>query len=230
MADLAGAPTLARVLNRSRQITLVDEIALATTTNPEDNILEDWASSQALPVFRGSEKNVVERLLLANKLFDGTHIARITADCPLIDPFVCDEVIAATLEEDADFGSNHSPPTYPDGLDFSIMKVDKLSELFVGGLSNYDLEHVTTPFEKESSPFRKVNVLSGVNLSSHRWTLDNHQDLVFLRSVFEQILSRNSTSDHDSVLKILEQKPEILQLQSKMSRNYAHVDDTTGTP
>jgi len=223
MLKLAGEPVLSHVLSRARRISGVDQVLVATTRNPEDDLISDWASAEKVEVFRGSEDNVVERLLLAADFFGGTHLARVTADCPLIDPAVCDAVITACLEEDADFGSNYLPPTYPDGLDFSLTKVDVLKSLSESGLNKHDREHVTTVFEKNPERFRTINVSSDVDLSGQRWTLDNYEDLIFLRALLEKVRDADLGTDYGTILRTLRENPEIASLQSNMMRNYGHI-------
>lgn len=222
LLKLAGEPTLTHVLNRARRIHGIDHLVLATTTNREDDLIADWAATEKLDVFRGSENNVIERLLLATETFGGTHLARVTADCPLIDPGICSAVIEKCLNEDADFGSNYCPPTYPDGLDFSVTKVDVLRNISDRELSEYDREHVTTVFERDPSAYHTINVSSDSDLSTQRWTLDNHEDLMFLRALFEKARNGNLETDYLTILRILRENPQIASLQSNTTRNYGH--------
>lgn len=227
LLDLAGKPTLTHVLDRARHIQGIDHLVLATTTNTEDDVIADWGATEAVDVFRGSEDNVAERLLLATDLFAGTHLARITADCPLIDPAVCSRVIETCLNEDADFGSNYCPPTFPDGLDFSLSRVSVLKRAIERNPSEYDLEHVTTVFERDLDSYKTINVSSDVDLSEQRWTMDNIDDLHFLRALFNKLLEENSGSDHRVALRILGENPEIARLQSRAQRNYGHDRNAT---
>ena len=81
-------PLLWWVVHRVRQSRYVDEIVIATTTNPRDDAIATLCETENWSVFRGSEDDVLDRYYQAAQTHDADVIIRITSDCPLIDPVV----------------------------------------------------------------------------------------------------------------------------------------------
>lgn len=99
LADIGGRSMLARVCDRLRQATRVDQIVVATTLDPEDDGIVAQCDRLRVPCFRGSAEDVLDRYhQVANRLA-ADLVVRITADCPLIDPEVVDLVVGALLKE-----------------------------------------------------------------------------------------------------------------------------------
>lgn len=222
LATLAGRPTLAHVMERAMRLKRIDHLVLATTTQPEDDELEGWAKNEGISVFRGSENNVVERLLGAAREYRASHLARITADCPLLDPELCDQVIEIGITQKADFACNYVPATFPDGLDFGFLAVETLYKLSTSELSPFDAEHVTTYFERNWNHNLMVNLSSHVDLSGHRWTLDNPQDHIFLDKLLGLVSKNKAGFSYHATLEILRLNQELLELQSNEPRNQGH--------
>ncbi len=72
-------------------------MVLATTTDPSDDILEQFCQSQDLPCYRGNLQDVLDRFYQAVTQFHADVIIRLTADCPLIDPDLIDLTVMAFL-------------------------------------------------------------------------------------------------------------------------------------
>ena len=104
----------------------IDRVVVATTTSRSDNSLIQILKRNKISYFRGSEENALNRFYQAAKKFKADVIVRITADCPVIDPKVVDEVINLYLKNRADYVSNIDPPTYPDGLDVEVFSYKEL--------------------------------------------------------------------------------------------------------
>ena len=97
MADLAGHPSLWHILERLKGATLLDGIAVATTTDPGDDVIRACAESAGVPCLSGSADDVLDRTLRAGRMVGAATIVTVTGDCPLTDPTVVDKVVAAYL-------------------------------------------------------------------------------------------------------------------------------------
>ena len=60
-------------------------VVLATTTNPSDDRLCTRAEIHGVPVFRGSENDVLDRFIQAARLYGFSKIIRVCADNPFLD-------------------------------------------------------------------------------------------------------------------------------------------------
>ena len=65
LQDLAGKPLLWHVIHRLRKCTHVTQIILATSNQPADDSLADYARRLGVDIVRGPERNVLERFRLA---------------------------------------------------------------------------------------------------------------------------------------------------------------------
>ena len=124
LMDLAGAPLLARVVNRARRATRLDDVVVATTVEPRDTPIAQLCEARGWPCFRGSEADVLDRYYQAAKAFHADVVVRVTSDCPLIDPEVLDHLVEEFLDRQStlDYAANFLPrPSYPHGLDAEVM-------------------------------------------------------------------------------------------------------------
>jgi spore coat polysaccharide biosynthesis protein SpsF len=185
LLPLLDRPLLAWDVYRLRKCRLIDEIVIATTTDPRDDALADLCVSEGWGCFRGSENDVLDRYYGAARQHNADTIVRITSDCPLIDPAVTDYVIAtyAAAAPAADYASNVFPRTYPRGLDTEVFSFAALETAWKEDQSEWR-EHVTPFLWKQPERFRQINAANPVDYSSHRWTVDTPQDFELVRRIY----------------------------------------------
>ena len=138
-------------------------------------------------VFRGEVNDVLDRYYHAAKEERADAIVRITSDCPLIEPEITDTTIRAFLERRPDYASNVLERTYPRGLDTEIMTWDALDRSWQQAKEPYEREHVTPYIYENPGRFTLYSVKGDMDYSDHRWTLDEPEDLVFLRAIYERM-------------------------------------------
>ncbi len=103
LMDIAGRPLIWHVVHRLRASRRIGAIVLATSTNPADDALAQWATANGVRCVRGPEEDVLGRFALAAEACDPDVIVRVNADAPLIDAAFIDAMLGAMLAEDADF-------------------------------------------------------------------------------------------------------------------------------
>ena len=106
LVDIAGKTCLQRVIERVQASKLINEIWLATTFLKEDTVLEETCNKLKIKFFQGSNLNVLSRFYHILNITKAKSIVRITADCPLIDAKVIDQVIKRFQKEKCDYLSN----------------------------------------------------------------------------------------------------------------------------
>lgn len=213
MLELAGKPVLVHVLERCRQITEADVVICATPDEASCDPIVDLARACGVEIFRGPEEDVLARHLGAALAFGATTIVRITSDCPLIDPRICDDVIRLHTQHHADYASNNLTRTFPHGLDCEVFTIAALSQAASETIEREDRQHVT-PWMRRAPQFRRANLSSNdASLGRFRWTLDYAEDLAMLRELFLEFPSNRLVLMED-VLKILARRPELAQMNS----------------
>jgi len=222
LKKIEGKPMIWHVVNRVKQTNLVNQIALVTTKLDEDKKLLDIANELGVIGITGDENNVLKRFYDCASQINADPIIRITGDCPLIDPFLIDEMIKFFLEHDYDYISNRMIPTFPDGLDIEIFSYTALRSAILNSKMSSELEHVTPYISKNPQKFKLFNFQNNVDLSQMRWCVDEKEDLVFVKKIFEK-LSPKFIFSMDEILKILKNEPTLLQINNKIIRDEGYL-------
>ena len=208
LCDLGGRTMLARVVRRVGRAALVDQVVVATTTAPGDEPIVEECGRLSAPCFRGSEEDVLDRYHQAALAYQAGAVVRVTADCPLIDPEVTDQVIRAFLEQKPDYASNVLRRTYPRGLDTEVITAEALARAAGEAREPYERAHVTPYVYRHPESFRLLSVTGQEDLSGHRWTVDSPEDLEFVRAVYGRMDGGDRFSWHD-VRRLLAEEPSL---------------------
>lgn len=186
MAELAGRPVLALMLDRLAGLE-ADRLVVATSTAEADSRIEALAAEKGVAVVRGPEADVLARFVLALDAYPATHVVRLTADCPLMDPALVATAIDVHLREAADYTSNTLVRTFPDGLDIEVLTAAALREANAEAADAYEREHVTPFVSRRPDRYRFAGFESGKDLGAERWTLDTAADLERLREIVAKL-------------------------------------------
>lgn len=190
--ELGGRPMLALLMERVRRIPGIDGAVIATGDGVENDALATIADGLGVPVFRGSEDDVLSRYAGAARAHAADIVVRLTGDCPLADPEVVGEVMEARAAAELDYATNVHPPSWPDGLDVSVFTRDTLMRADAEARLPSEREHVVPWMWAHSNlqgetPLRAANVLCPLDLSAERWTVDDAADYLFLRALAEAV-------------------------------------------
>jgi len=128
MAEIQGRPMIRHVVDRLGQAASVDLVVVATSDRPADDVLADYCAEHAVECFRGSAEDVLDRFYRAAVRYDAGAVARVTGDCPLVDPGVVDRVVGTFRQKDYQYVTNTLRCTYPDGLDVEAFSFDALAQ------------------------------------------------------------------------------------------------------
>ena len=221
MADIQGRPMIQRVVDRLRRAESVDLVVVATSDRAADDVLADYCAAHAIECFRGSADDVLDRFHRAAAHYGAGAVARITGDCPLIDPRVVDRVVETFRRTGDQYVTNTLRCTFPDGLDVEVFSADALTQACRDARLPAEREHVT-PYLRTSGRFSTRNVENEVDLSARdlRWTVDHPEDLEFVRAVYARLESGGQgTFGMVEVLKLLEREPSLLAMNRGIVRN-----------
>ena len=192
LADICGKPSLQIMLERISMSTSVGKVVVATTINTSDDPIVNLCNKLGYKTFRGDEFDVLGRVLQAAEAESAEVVVRLTADCPMIDPDVIDEVVTAFSINNHDYLSNTIERTYPDGLDVEVMSINTLREAHKKAVAPFLREHVT-PYISGKCPdlgagdFRIDQIRFAADFSHIRWTLDTKEDLQRIRSLVSKL-------------------------------------------
>ncbi len=220
MKRLQGKTVLEHVIARVRQSKLIDEIVIATTTHNRDLAIQAEALKCNVKAFRGSEDDVLSRYYFAAQKHNLDIIVRITSDCPLIDPFVLDEIIDFYLKNNYDIvsnaGSDLSTRTYPRGLDTEVFSFKVLQQAFNNAKEKYQREHVT-PYIYEMSN-KRYYYKNDVDYSKYRWTLDTAEDFKLVSEVYGHLYHGVHDFYLNEIVNLFADRPELYQINAHIEQ------------
>ncbi|MFA6315436.1 MAG: glycosyltransferase family protein [Candidatus Paceibacterota bacterium] len=211
---ILGRPMLAQMLLRVKRAKKLDQIIVATTDNLEDDETEKLVKECGVGVFRGSEKDVLDRFYQTAKSVGAksdTAIVVLLADCPLQDPAVIDEAVEHFTQAVDPFAYAGTVLNYPEGLDFNIFTFSALEEAAKNAKLPSEREHVTRYFINRPDRFRAIQWKTGKrDDSGMHWSVDTLVDFEFVTKIFEHLYPTNPDFGKDEVLALLERHPELL--------------------
>jgi spore coat polysaccharide biosynthesis protein SpsF len=219
LLQLEGKSVLEHVVNRIKACTSVSDIYVATSINADDDAIVKICKEMNINIYRGSLEDVLDRYYQAANLTQAKHIIRITADCPMIDPTIVEQVIKSHLDEKADYTSNIISETFPDGEDVEIFTVDTLVDAWENAKLTSEREHVTLYIRNHPEKFKLNSVSNNINLGKKRWTIDNPEDYEFLKVIFANLYHHNNCFGMTEILTFLKRNPDIESINAGVKRN-----------
>jgi spore coat polysaccharide biosynthesis protein SpsF len=221
LLPLAGKPVLAHVVQRTHACRNVDEVVVATSTDPSDDAISAWCQENKVRCFRGSLHDVLDRYYQAAKLHEAQAIVRITADCPALDTETVDEVIEGFLN--GEFAFYGLSGEFPDGLDCTVFSFRAIEKAWHEAKLPSEREHVGPYIEKNPQLFKSGRLVKYHGLSHMRWTLDEPRDYDFLSKVFDQLDNQKALFTVEDVLRLLTAQPELHELNKSIVRNEGYI-------
>ena len=237
LADIAGQPMLTRVFTRTSRAKTLDEVLFATTTDTSDDPVAGYCDFSGIPCTRGSVFDVLDRYYQTAKQAKADIVVRITADCPVIDPDLVDDVVKAVTIDKFDFACNRLPSpfqrTYPIGLDVEVCPFDLLEKAWKESTETFHREHVMPYFyegveltrqsrtlETGISPrgFKVALLNHTTDFGDYRWTVDTPEDLEFMRQVYRHFDGRDDFTWKE-VLDLVHDEPKLMEINAGVKHN-----------
>ena len=209
LRPVLGEPMLGRQIERLARSKRFDRLLVATSTDPSDDVLADYCRTKSIGVVRGSLEDVLDRFYQAALPFAPDHVVRLTGDCPLTDPALIDSIIEFHLAGGYDYSSNTIEPTYPDGLDAEVVSFPALAEAWRESILPSNREHVTLFIKSRPQTFKLGSYRSATDLSHHRWTVDQAEDLAMVQRVYAALYPSNPSFATRDILEFLGNSPSL---------------------
>jgi len=216
LLEIQGKPILWHIYNRLQKCKLLDSVVISTGESNKNKQIIDFANQNKIPIFVGSEDDLINRLYKTAKNFEASAIVRITADCPLVDPDLLDQLLREFIDNENTFDiiTNNIVRTYPHGLDLEVYStkiLEKLDKEMIPELREWFALYIL----KNTSKFRLLNKKHSVDLSNHRWTIDYPEDYEFIKKIYDELYSKDQIFVMNDILKLLQKKSQLLKINSK---------------
>lgn len=216
LADINGVPALDRLISRLKLCKYLDDIVIATSISPKDDDLEIWAQKNNYNCYRGSEDDVLQRVVDASKSVKCDLIVEITGDCILTDHEIVDKSILIFLENDYDVVTNCGTNlTYPMGIYSQVFKSEDLEWVALNISDPAVREHVSLYFYENTDRYKIFNMIAPQSLSYPDWRLqlDYEEDLTLLIKIYEYLEPHYGDAFKlDHICNLLLSKPELLEI------------------
>lgn len=211
LKPLVGQPMLARMIERLRRATTLDDIVIATTDHESCDPIESLAESLGVKCYRGSEDDVLKRVLDAATWAEADVIVETTGDCPMIDPAVIDQVVLAYRESPIDYCANVLERTFPGGMDTQVFARSVLQRVDALTQDASDREHVSLYIYKHPETFSLRNVRGTFppGAENVRLVVDTPADYLRATRIYEALYPKNPAFSVQDVLKFLQQNPDV---------------------
>lgn len=245
MRKIGGKPMLRHVIERAQQVNGINEVWVATTTAESDDPIEDYCQQIETLCFRGDMHDVLDRYYQVACLVKSEMIVRLTADCPLIDPGLVEETIAAM--DGVDFSANRLPPpwtrSFPIGLDSEVCSFGALERAWKEARQSYHREHVLTyiyegvEFEetddqpgagqsfirrgKSTHGFHIAQLHHHPDLGKLRWTVDTAEDLELVNQIFIRMADKPGFTWLD-LIELFSNNPELALINASVTHKTAY--------
>ena len=185
LREVAGKPLIQYVIDTLSVTSGVSDIIIATSDQPTDDALAEYAANVSLPCIRGSLNNVAHRFATAAAWIGAEAAFRVNGDSPFISRSLFDQA-AKELTSDVDLVTNVYPRTFPPGVSVELVRSAAIRQALSQIHEVEDSEHVTRFFYRHPEDFRIRNLNSAIDLSGYHLAVDTPSDM----RVFEAMVSK----------------------------------------
>ena len=220
LLPVLGQPLLHHLVARLKVVPSLDEIVLATTLNADDDVLEELAGNEGIFCFRGSEDDVMGRVIGAAESRDAEIVVEIIGDSPIIDPEIVEHTIRMFRANEAVYVTNCHVQTYPDGMETQVFRLDTLKRSAAMTADPLDREHVTLHIRNHPEIFPTLHLVAppGMHWPKLGLTLDEPADFQLIKRIIEYFGADNPLFGCVDVVRLLRAHPDWVTVNQSVVR------------
>jgi len=215
-----GIPSIQRCLINGKAIQRIDCVVLATSTNAEDVILESHALAVGAEFLRGSAEDVLERFLVAARIYEADFLLRITGDCPVVSFEIANMLVDAHLSAKADVTYCLQPFAIGTASEvYSVSALQRLRQLVPR--TDYS-EYMLLYFTNNPSHFKlnPVQLPETYRHSEWRLTLDEQADLDLFNLMFAELNIGAQPLAFEQIAGFFARNPEASRINAEITLPY----------
>ncbi len=182
LKKIGGRSICEIILKRLKKCKNINKIIFAIPDNSKNLQLKEHLKKINATFVLGSEANVLSRFYKTAKKFKAKNIVRITADCPLIDPYLVDDMMKKFIKGKFDYINNAKFAEYSDGFDIEIFNFNSLLDAYKKSKTSTEKEHVT-PYLKNNVKLKTKRFKQVENFNS-KLSIDYYQDFKNVEKIF----------------------------------------------
>lgn len=222
LMPLCGRPMIEHLLARLARSRRVDAVWVATTVSPKDDALFEFLTGKGVNVHRGPEEDVLTRYVETARRSGADVVVRHTADCPLLDPQLVDDVVGAFMSSEYDY----MKPLHEDGmirgLDTEVVTLEALLRADRLARDAPSREHVTLYLYRHPQEFA-VGVFpcpERLKLPGARLCVDEEDDFHLVEAIYGELYAEGEIVDFEAVLRLLRDRPDLARLNSGVRQKH----------
>jgi spore coat polysaccharide biosynthesis protein SpsF len=222
LKPIMGKPMLWHIVKRVKSASGIDKVVVATSNRDTDKPVRDLCSHEGILCFEGSEDDVLDRFYQAALSFDADPVIRITGDCPFADSQVITDLIRMYKTGYYDHvgvatgaGALYlDKGRFPDGLDAECFSFASLEYAWKDAFHRSDREHVTPYIWRNKELFRCGSLMSDVDYSNLRWTVDNQADFDLINKVYVALYNEKQPFVMADIIRFINCNYDIVKMNS----------------
>ncbi|NPV48986.1 MAG: glycosyltransferase family protein [Armatimonadetes bacterium] len=211
---------------------LLDQVIVATTTDPGDDPICALAADYGVPCFRGSEADVLDRFVQCAREYGVDVICRVSGDSPMWSPRAGAFVVEQWQSAGVDYAANCIREVYPLGVQAEVFSRDALEASVPLADRAADHEHATPALRRHYPRFSLLSVLAPPELErpQYRLCVDDAEDLAVVRELFDRVPHpRDLPPDVLDVCRYLDSNPELAARNAGVVQKYKTGQDVRST-
>jgi len=218
---LAGRPVMAHMIERHRRSRYTDEVVVATTVNATDDPVVALCKEMNCAYYRGSEDDVLGRIVEAGTEHNADILVQGMADSPLIDWRIIDRLVEMLEEGGFDATSNEfEKEKYPDGFDMRVYRFPVLKKFEEEHKGEGYREHAGYQLRKDSVHYKRGLLLAEGDMfwPALRLTLDTIEDYKLISAVFDELYPKSPDFSADDVVAFLKKRPDLVSINAEIKQ------------
>tara|TARA_X000000368_G_C23022156_1_gene708467 strand:- start:948 stop:1697 length:750 start_codon:yes stop_codon:yes gene_type:complete len=223
MYEISSKPLLGYLISRLKKSKLLDDIVVATSTNKENDVIENYCKKNNISCYRGDEEDVLSRILESLEYMNATIGVEVFGDCPLIDPIVVDYIINEFLNDinDLDFVGNDLKTTFPPGMEVEVFKLSTLKDSNDRVNDKKIREHGTLFIRQNPNLYKIKNIVAPEkwNYPELELEVDTKEDIIVISEIFNYF-QNNDSFGIDDIIKFLINNPKINNINKNVPRRW----------
>lgn len=221
MLPLAGRPVMQHMIERHRHSRLTDEVVVATTTNAADDPVVALCRGMHCAYYRGSEADVLGRIVEAGKAHGADILIQGMADSPLVDWRIVDRLVEMLEDGGFDVTSNEfEGEKYPDGFDMRVYRFSVLAKLEEDHKEEAYREHAGYQIRIDPAHYKRGLLLAqgDMHWPQLRLTLDTPEDYQLISALYDALYPENSDFSAEDVVAFLKTRPDLVAINSNVKQ------------
>ena len=216
LLEIVDKPMLWHIYNRLSKSKL-DQTVISTGEAKNNLAIHKFALQNNIPIYIGKELDLIDRLYQTALFYNASAIVRITGDCPLVDPYLVDNVISEYLKgnQEYDIVTNCQDRTFPHGLDIELFSFNILKKMWQEIKEPELREWFPFYITKNPDSFKILNIKNQTDLSNLRWTVDYQEDYELIKQIYEHLYKDDKVFCMNDILELLDKNKSMNTINSK---------------